>query len=161
MTHGRRKDHEHGLAARLRFAAGRVAVPAMLILAVVTALWFGFLRPRRLQRRQAKNHILCQWYTDHLQNYYAALGEYPERLVRAVPPGDRTARVPVDIWGYPLHYETDGETFLLVSHGKDGLGDGCDYAALQELTSPPTSICGDPEADVVVSSNGWHRFCDK
>lgn len=134
-----------------------------VLLAVAAIFYFGWLRPVLLKGRQIGNHAHLQGLDACLREYVQLHGQYPRQLIEALPPERRTPESTTDNWGHPFHYSSDGATFLLVSHGRDGKPDGSDYAALRAAGPYPPDglICGKNDADEVMSDLGWHRACGK
>jgi len=112
---------------------------------------------------QAANHERVAFYVKNLQRHYDLRGTYPLSLIDSLEPteipGGIAQGVPLrDAWDHPMRYFSDGKIFLLVSIGRDGKAEGNE---VQDLRKPgaPRDICGEPDADVVVSDLGWHVAC--
>jgi hypothetical protein len=63
-----------------------------------------------------------------------------------------------------IRNESRGQSFVLVSYGRDGRSDHLDYWHLRELNdnSPRArNICFAWDADQVMSDRGFHRCCGK
>ena len=103
--------------------------------------------------QQVANHASCQHWDSWIKDYRQEHGDYPATL----PPQA------VDRWGYPLRYNRLTDGYLLISFGRDGKPDGSDYLALRNLGDHPPGyrICGQMDADEVMSDRGWHRVCGK
>lgn len=98
-----------------------------------------------------------------IQNFHTQNGRLPKTLDELPTPNLR-----LDAYGHPVHYETRGDAYLLVSFGRDGRPDHTDFWPLREgrihppgksSDSLPQSICGRPNADTVVSDRGVHFAC--
>jgi len=142
----------------------RVAGVTVLLSACFAAVAYGMiLRPRILLARQIANHGSCQAVDASLRTYFEANHRYPIDLSDAVLSQRQGAKLLSDAWGNKLAYQSDGGTFVLVSYGRDGKPDGNDYRALRALGDHPPGfdICGNYDADEVMSDRGWHRLCGK
>jgi len=74
----------------------------------------------------------------------------------------------LDAWGRPFVYGHDKERFILVGLGRDGLPDGSDYWEVRDTCLFRSAqdiacarICGNPDADTLLSDRGRHRLCGK
>jgi len=139
------------------------AIAVLLLVALATGGYWAMLRPRLLTGRQIRNHADCQAVDAYLRQYFESNRRYPAQLADALRPHPRGLDLLTDTWGHPLLYESDGTMFLLVSYGRDGRPDGSDYRVLRALGDLPNgwNICGNYDADEVMSDLGWHRLCGK
>ncbi len=111
-----------------------------------------YIRPELLYIQQVGNHADCQSVRARIENVRDKTGKYPDRLPETM-----------DRWGHLLSYEKLADGYLLVSYGRDGKPDGSNYRSLRSQGDHPSgySICGQWDADEVVSDKGWHRLCGK
>lgn len=139
------------------------AVVTVLVVGSAAAIYGGIVRPRLLGARQVYNHARCQGIDACVRQYFETAGRFPLTLGEAVPQALRAGDQVLDGWGHEFLYKSDGKTFLLVSYGRDGKSDGSDYLALRASGNHPPgdSICGQYDADEVMSDVGWHRLCGK
>ena len=116
-----------------------------------------------LEARQRDNDEILTFYVGALDRYLAANEGFPPGLVdilrpTRVPGGIARGIPPRDAWGHPLRYFSDGKIYLLVSVGRDGEPETEDYHEYRQAGSS-RDVCDDPDADLVVSDRGWHRYC--
>lgn len=113
--------------------------------------------------RQVRTHAICQSYVAHLRLFQEQHGRFPDSLVDAVPKERLKVEPATDAWGHPLHYESDGNGFVLASLGEDGKMDAAEFAKVNTVAYFPREydICGVSKADEVVSHLGWHTQCGK
>lgn len=82
------------------------------------------------------------------------------RQAMETPDVPRLCKTGKDRWGNAIHYESKGDRYVLVSFGRDGKPDGVDYWRLREQNTY-RRVCGDLDADYVVSDRGSHQGCGK
>lgn len=116
-----------------------------------------------VETKQRENDRILSFYADALRSHWEDEGTYPLGLIdllhpTRVPGGIARGIPPRDAWDHPLRYFSDGQIFLLVSVGRDGKPETEDYHELREADSSH-EVCGDPDADLVVSDVGWHQRC--
>ena len=99
-----------------------------------------------------------------LSSYHDAHGTYPLTLEEAIPASvaDRERYLLArDGYDHPLHYRSDGQQFLLVSYGADGVADSDPLAVNDPEIASPTWACNDADRDTKYSSNGSVQLCGK
>jgi hypothetical protein len=132
----------------------RVVIAVVGVFAVgCVAAYAVAVRPRLLVMRQIANHADCQGWDAWIKGFRQEHGSYPTELPSRA----------IDRWSHPLHYKRMADGYLLISFGRDGKPDGSDYLALRNLGDHPSGyrICGQYDADEVMSDRGWHRVCGK
>lgn len=132
------------------------------VLVAVGAL--AVLAHRSMQRYedQINNLELFKAYARALEEYERANDSFPATLEALERPLRSRILRPLgkDHWGNPIHYESRGHAYVLVSLGRDGHSDGLDAWDLREA-DVKQRICGDVDADQVRSDRGFHRACFK
>lgn len=138
-------------------------ITMIVLLGAAATIYGGIVRPRVLSARQVYNHACCQGVVAYLRQCFETTGRYPATLRGCAANGQTGGGLPLDGWGHQFLYRSDGKTFVLVSYGRHGHPDGRDTLAVKGSgNSPPgSSICGNYDADEVVSDTGWQRFCGK
>lgn len=132
-----------------------------IALALASEEYFRWVRPFRDRVRQIENAANFQTFKSVLEHYYAENGEYPPRIDDALRElGWYSGR---DSWGNPVLYSSDGQIYILVSLGRDGLPDGTNYLmARQEVRLVDSErTCVDFDADQILTDRGWVRACGK
>jgi hypothetical protein len=132
---------------------------------VVTILFITVWIYHRLELfdDQINNMMLGRSYCVELERQKQANGQYPSRLPSLTSdyPYQRLGiRDGYDYWGHEFHYESKGSAFILVSYGRDGVPDGLDSWKVRE-ENKRHKICGDWDADQVMSDQGEPRICGK
>ena len=133
----------------------------LVSLGLTLYLFFWQLLPRWLSSRtQVQNHALLETYVKALESYYERNQRFPAALQQVSSSDDLTAS-PRDAWGNPLHYDSNGSAFVLVSFGQGGEPDVGQFARIGYLKDflIDFDICGNFPADEVVSNLGWHTRC--
>ena len=131
----------------------RLVLAAAAILAVAGA---GVLlyRTRAIAAKQRENAARLREVAAALERFRAERGSYPVALRQAF-----SAAEPTDVFGRPLVYRSAETTFLLVSHGRDGIPDGGAYATAGDSEEARSRPCGSLDVDTVVSSYGVGQAC--
>lgn len=129
----------------------------IVVLLLCTGIWLK--REVDLSGKQINDLILCRRYGSFAEDYYKAHRSFPLRLADAIPSTEKNKTLK-NAWGFPVHYESDGKYYILVSYGRDGKPDGLDCAKLR-ITPGFTKICGEWDSDQVFSDLGQHRICGK
>lgn len=142
----------------------------VLFATVVTVLVAGILAGWLVTRqffwtKQIRNLDLFRLYAACLNEYYQAHGTFPCSLSDATA-GTKWLEVSrqSDVWGFPVHYESRGEAYILVSFGRDGRSEALDWWRLRELNDQSLegrNTCFSWSADQVASDRGFHRCCGK
>ena len=76
----------------------------------------NLLAPPANQGQKEETALLLQMTTIRIGQKWKAEGHPPEQAA-----GDVIATTKIDGWGRPIQYETDGESFSLISFGADGI----------------------------------------
>lgn len=125
------------LMRRRRRALTLVELVVVMVILVLLASIATTIVIRRIEDgRRTKALMDIKTIETALDLYKADTGSYPtteqglEALIAppTTPPVPakwngpylKQKQVPLDPWGYPYHYESDGENFILFSVGKDG-----------------------------------------
>ena len=129
------------------------------------------LRQAVLRAKQVGTCADLQAYCSLLDRYRVRHGNYPTQLLVAVQEAGYKPEVETylaqckDRWGYSIHYESRGSSYVLVSFGRDGLPDGSDYWSIRAKYSSagalPFMPCLDFNADAIASDLAVHRCCGK
>lgn len=138
-----------------------VFVLGSVLLIVLVLAWLLVIRPTSLALKQVGVFTDLETYSQALQGYHERFGRYPLELEEAASAIDWFS--PVDRWGTPLVYLSDGDVFVLASMGKGGQPDGENYLGAREEI-PVTKVnegCLDPSVDQIVTDRGWYRGCGK
>ena len=139
------------------------ALVATLVLAGALAWWL-LVRPRVIAARQLANWVTIQVSVYSIEQYRKVHGAYPTSLSALASEASPVAegnRGSVDTYGHPLHYESDGERFLVVSFGRDGRQDRSAYARVGATPQARSVPCQDPNVDTAFSSDGVFQACAK
>ena len=140
-------------------------VVAGLTVTAFAVLLGSFVRRQLLGVKQIRNLELFRLSATTLDEYYKAHGSFPCILSDATSAARwKVVRDGDDYWDFPVRYESRGQSFVLVSYGRDGRSDHLDYWHLRELNdnSPRArNICFAWDADQVMSDRGFHRCCGK
>ena len=129
----------------------------LLVVLVILALLAGIVLPRFLDRtkgaQQQAARTQIQSFKNALQLYMVDNNGTPPSSQQGLdalinqPSGQPQPRnwrkylsdvnqIPLDPWGNPYVYESDGEDFVIISHGADGKEGGTGYDA--DITSQDT-----------------------
>ena len=114
--------------------------------------------------RQVRNYADIQSYASFVRTYRESHGSLPRTLSEAIP--DNAAQrafwlAARDVYGHPLHYEVNGDEFLIASYGRDGVRDETPYAREGEERSRTSAPCYDADIDTAYSSDGVFQACSK
>ncbi|MCS7223368.1 MAG: type II secretion system major pseudopilin GspG [Armatimonadetes bacterium] len=118
-------------------------VVVMVILALLASIASVYVVRRIEDGRRTKALMDLESISQALDQYYADMGSYPtteEGLEALIVPPSTAGRtptrwggpylkgrqVPIDSWGNPYAYSSDGETYELFSLGKDGRANTAD-----------------------------------
>ena len=140
----------------------RWRVISILVIGLLAYLTFGY---GRSMAKQAYNAEFVQWYKGTIDTYHKRTGQYPATIKEAVAgiwPGTVDSRIfgrSLDAWKHAMHYETRGDSYILVSFGSDNQPDGTDYWTVRSANTVDSGSCPFA-ADVILSDLGIHRLCD-
>lgn len=139
----------------------RRLIATLTALLTVAGVIFAVNLWRAQNRSQQVRTLADMNYVAHyLKDYRKNHGTFPRHL-RAALPQKHIPTLLTDGFGFALHYETESDTFILVSFGARGRPDGINYWALRNSPEPMKSVAGDFSADQVLSDKGWHREAGK
>jgi hypothetical protein len=140
-----------------------LSAAAVVLLVTIFGGWL--VRRQMLWTSQIRNVELFKLYRAALDEYFEVHKVYPCALSEATANARwMDVRRNLDQWGYAVHYESRGASFVLVSFGRGGRPDGLDYWRLRELNDDSRvarDICFQWSADQVYSDRGFHRCCGK
>ena len=118
--------------------------------------------------KQIRNLIILQYWEAVLRDLHEASGQYPASLQAAAeqyhrlwPNRDDPAQSLLDNWHTPLHYLSNGHSFVLASFGSDHQCDVADLNTYQSSFWTDSSPCLNPRADTVLTDLGYLRACGK
>ncbi len=134
-----------------------------ILLLGAAAAWLAVIRPTMLRFRQVGVLTDLVAYTSALRGYHEQHGGYPLELEKATGSIDWFS--PIDRWGAPILYLSDGDGFVLASMGLGGQPDGENYLAAR-LRAPRQQAdfvgeCSNLQVDQIVTDRGWYRGCGK
>ncbi len=138
-----------------------ILVLGCILLAGAGAAWVVVIRPTMHSLRQVGVLTDLVAYTEALREYHEQHGGYPLELEEAA--GVIEWFSPIDRWGTPIVYLSDGDGFVLASMGMGGQPDGENYLATRMRAPRRQSAeeCLNPRVDQIVTDRGWYRGCGK
>ncbi len=138
-----------------------LVVLGCILLAVASAAWLVVIRPTMHSLRQVGVLTDLVTYTWALSEYYEQHGSYPLELEQATSAIEWFS--PIDRWGTPIVYLSNGDGFVLASMGMRGQPDGENYLAARMRAPRQRAVeeCWDPRVDQIVTDRGWYRGCGK
>ena len=145
----------------------RVAIVVVAVLGGLTAAAYAFLiHPMLLRGRQIENLVDMRMYAVEIDRFRKTHGLYPASVQAAIRESPDLRNMwpyhgGLDRWGHRILYRSDGQRYLLVSYGRDGLPDGSDYEAMRAAGGLQNETCSDLNADIVFSDRGELRNCGK
>ena len=133
---------------------------ALLISGAIILTWA--IHRTNLWGTQIANLVLARDYWTLLEEYYKTHHTYPETLALIQPDAPQNwGPFGLDAWGHPFNYTTDGVHFRLISYGRDNTPDGVDYSAMVPAGREYRRICGEWNADQVLTEHGFLSMCGK
>ena len=121
-------------------------------------VWLVFMRPLIALGQQKENVANFTTYGKLLAEYKESHGVFPKRLGDAVYLDWFNGR---DSWGNNIVFISNGDTFVIVSCGRDGKPDGTNYFALEVPRFPDDELCSNANIDQILTDAGWYRACAK
>ncbi len=147
----------------LALAAGAAIGAAICAL----VLHIFVLKPLATRGKQVHDLVDARAWVYVLDEYRELHGRYPDSLEEAIASRQGKKRLPplLDNWGNPFHYQSDGQAFLLVGFGRDGLCDRDEVRTYWEDASGSArdhrKTCDDPNNDTVLTEKGVQQSCGK
>jgi Sulfotransferase family len=143
---------------------GLVVAAVSAAIALAGVAWGLVLHPMKLRAAQIKNCSHLAFCSQAVEQYAKVKGRYPESLPEALQFASSNAVPNRDVWGNELIYRTDGQTFMIVSLGRDGEVDGPDPWELRTVPvdwQAEEQRCADFDADSIVVGGDRSRSCCK